>query len=252
MVVTPEDEPIRVPRSCSKNHQHPLCCARENDGVEDRTGCGVLREAARRVDSLLAAAITGVAAFAATNVDDIFILMLFFSQVGGEFRNRHVVLGQYLGFAALVALSVLGSLGVLVVPEEWVGLLGLVPIFLGVRASLRTLRGVTEEEERKEPIEGSGVYGVAAVTFANGGDNIGIYVPLFASVGFARMGTIVAVFFALVAVWCYAGYTLGSHPTVAYKIGRYGHIVVPVVLVALGVYIVVESGALSLLAEDRG
>jgi cadmium resistance protein CadD (predicted permease) len=68
------------------------------------------------VDSLLAAAITGVAAFAATNVDDIFILMLFFSQVGGEFRNRHVVLGQYLGFATLVALSVLGSLGVLVVP----------------------------------------------------------------------------------------------------------------------------------------
>ena len=70
------------------------------------------------MDSLLAAAITGVAAFAATNVDDIFILMLFFSKVDGEFRNRHVVLGQYLGFAALVALSVLGSLGVLVVSEE--------------------------------------------------------------------------------------------------------------------------------------
>ena len=46
------------------------------------------------MDSLLAAVITGVAAFAATNVDDIFILMLFFSQVGGQFRNRHVVLGQ--------------------------------------------------------------------------------------------------------------------------------------------------------------
>jgi cadmium resistance transport/sequestration family protein len=195
----------------------------------------------------LRAANTGVAAFAAINVDDIFILMLFFSQVGGEFRNRHVVLGQYLGFATLVALSVLGSLGVLIVSEEWIGLLGLVPIFLGVRAALRTLWGGTEEEERKEPVEGSGVYGVAAVTFANGGDNIGIYVPLFASVGFAQMGTIVVVFFALVAVWCYAGYKLGSHPTVADKIDRYEHVVVPVVLVALGIYIVVESGALSLL-----
>ena len=230
MVVASEDQSIRVPSCRSKNRQHPLCCARENDRVEGRTGCGVLWEAARRMDSLLAAAITGVAAFAATNVDDIFILMLFFSQVGGEFRNRHVVLGQYLGFAALVALSMLGSLGILVVPEEWIGLLGLVPIFLGVRAAIRALRGGTEEEERKEPVEGSGVYSVAAVTFANGGDNIGIYVPLFASVGFARMGTIVAVFFALVAVWCYAGYKLGSHPTVADKIDRYEHVVVPVVL----------------------
>lgn len=201
------------------------------------------------MDSLLATAITGVAAFAATNVDDIFILMLFFSQVDGEFRNRHVVLGQYLGFAALVALSVLGSLGVLVVPAEWIGLLGLVPMFLGVRAALRTLQGGTEEERKEQPVEGSGVYGVAAVTFANGGDNIGIYVPLFASIGFARMGTIVVVFFALVAVWCYAGYKLGSHPTVADNIDRYGHVVVPVVLVALGIYIVIESGALSLLVN---
>lgn len=199
------------------------------------------------MDSLLATAITGVAVFAATNVDDIFILMLFFSQVDGEFRNRHVVLGQYLGFATLVALSVLGSLGVLVVPEEWIGLLGLVPIFLGVRAAIRTLRAATEEE-RKEPVEGSGVYSVA-VTFANGGDNIGIYVPLFANAGLARMGVIVFVFFALIAGWCYAGYKLGSHPTVADKIDCYGHVVVPVVLVALGIYIVLESGAVSLLVD---
>ena len=196
---------------------------------------------------LATAILTGVVSFAATNVDDIFILMLFFSQTGGAFRDRHVVAGQYLGFAALVALSVLGSLGVLVVPGEWIGLLGLVPVFLGVRALVR-LRTTHEDGEEREPVEGSGTWGVAAVTFANGGDNIGIYVPLFASVGYARVGVIVAVFFALVAVWCYAGYRLGSHPAVARKIDRYGHVVVPFVLVGLGVYILLESGGLSLLA----
>ena len=195
---------------------------------------------------LATAVLTGIVSFAATNIDDIFILMLFFSQTSEAFRNWHVVVGQYLGFAALVALSILGSLGVLIVPEEWIGLLGLVPIFLGIRA-LTHLRGNAEDEEERKPIEGSGIWGVATVTFANGGDNIGIYVPLFASVGYTRMGMIVSVFFALVAVWCYVGYKLGSHPTVAEKIDRYGHIVVPFVLVGLGIYILLESGSLSLL-----
>ena len=195
------------------------------------------------MDWILTAVLTGAVSFAATNIDDIFILLLFFSQVDGRFRNWHVVAGQYLGFAALVALSVLGSLGVLVVPGEWIGLLGFVPVFLGVRALIR-LRGGSEEE--RAPIEGSGVLGVAAVTFANGGDNIGIYVPLFAGAGYARTGIIVCVFFALIAVWCYAGYKLGGHPAVAKKIDRYGHVVVPFVLIGLGVFILIESGAPSL------
>ena len=192
---------------------------------------------------LLTAVLTGFISFAATNIDDIFILMLFFSQTGEAFRNWHIVLGQYLGFAALVALSVLGSLGVLIVPEEWVGLLGLVPIFLGIRA-LMQLR--EESEEDRKPIESSGIWGVATVTFANGGDNIGIYVPLFASVGYASMGIIILVFFALVAAWCYVGYKVGGHPTVAEKIDRYGHIIVPFVLIGLGIYILLENGSPSL------
>ena len=82
------------------------------------------------------------------------------------------------------------------------------------------------------------------MTFTNGGDNIGIYVTLFASVGFVRLGIIVFVFLALVAVWCYVGYRMGGQPTVADKIDRYGHITVPFVLIGLGFYIWGASGAL--------
>ncbi|MDP8973971.1 MAG: cadmium resistance transporter [Actinomycetota bacterium] len=192
---------------------------------------------------VLEAVVAGGLFFAATNIDDLFILMLFFSQTGAVFRGRHVVVGQYLGFAALVALSVLGSLGILVVPEEWMGLMGVMPIFLRIRGLVR----LRDESEEAKPTERSGIHDVAAVTSANGGDNIGIYVPLFASVGFARMGIIVFVFLALVAVWCYVGYRLGGHPTVADKVDRYGHIIVPFVLIGLGVYILGASGALRLL-----
>jgi cadmium resistance transport/sequestration family protein len=155
------------------------------------------------------------------------------------------VVGHYFGFAALVTLSILGSLGVLVVSEQWIGLMGLVPVFLGVRALAR-LREDSGEESK--PVEVTGVYSVAAITFTNGGDNIGIYVPIFASVGFTRMVTIVLVFFALLALWCYAGYKLGNHPTVADVINRYGRFIVPFVLVALGVYIIAESGILFFLS----
>jgi len=195
------------------------------------------------VSWFLTAVLTGAVSFAATNVDDVFLLMLFFSQTDGKFRARHVVLGQYLGFAALVGLSLLGSLGALVVPREWIGLLGIVPIFLGVRALVGP-RGGREEDG---PLGVSGAWGVASVTFANGADNLGVYVPLFAGTGFARAGIIVAVFLALVALWCLIGHRLGNHPTVAEKIDRYGHVVVPFVLVGLGVYILLESGSLSLL-----
>ncbi len=121
--------------------------------------------------------------------------------------------------------------------------MGVVPIFLGIRGLVR----LRDESEEAKPIERSGIYDVAAVTFANSGDNIGIYVPLFASVGFGRMGIIVFVFLALVAVWCYVGYRMGGHPTVADKIDRYGHIIVPFVLIGLGLYILGASGALRLL-----
>ena len=92
----------------------------------------------------------------------------------------------------------------------------------------------------------SSVLTVAAVTFANGADNIGIYTPLFAATDLARLLVTLAVFFLLLAVWCVAAYFLGGHPLVAKALDRYGHIIVPFVLIGLGLYIIYESGTLAL------
>jgi cadmium resistance protein CadD (predicted permease) len=70
-----------------------------------------------------------ISAFVATNIDDVFVLMLFFSS---NFQKSHIVIGQYLGIGLLVAISTLGSLLALVVPQYIIGLLGLVPIAIGV------------------------------------------------------------------------------------------------------------------------
>jgi cadmium resistance protein CadD (predicted permease) len=89
----------------------------------------------------------GVLVFASTNLDDIFLLVAFFSD--GERRSSHVIAGQFLGIAVLILASVAGALLSLVIPEAWIGLLGLAPLFLGLQrlAELRRPGGGAGEDE---------------------------------------------------------------------------------------------------------
>lgn len=76
---------------------------------------------------------TGITSFAATNIDDIVMLTLFYTQADATFRKRHIVAGQYLGFTALIITSLPGFFGGLIVPRPWIGLLGLLPIAIGIK-----------------------------------------------------------------------------------------------------------------------
>ena len=84
------------------------------------------------------------------------------------------------------------------------------------------------------------------MTFANGGDNIGVYVPVFATAGPADMAVYVAVFLVCVGVWCGAGLFFATRPTIAKALARWGHILMPLVLIGIGVLILIEGGAFGL------
>ena len=163
-----------------------------------------------------------------------------------------MVVGQYLGFVALVAISLVGYFAHFIVPREWIGLLGIGPTVIGVKKLIEWKHAKVENNSSVENPAGVSVFTVAAVTFANGGDNIGIYTPLFASSEAAQLGVILAVFFVLIAVWCAVGYYLGGHPAVGRAIDRYGHVIVPFVLIGLGVYIMYESGTFRLMVNGLG
>jgi len=176
-----------------------------------------------------------VGMFAVTNVDDLVVLAVFFGRtpVG---RRRRVVAGQYLGFAGILAVSVVGALGAGLLPARLVPFLGLVPIALGLKAAWQAWRDRDEGDEER-PGGAPGVWSVAAVTFANGGDNVGVYVPVFAVAGPGAMAAYAAVFLLGVAVWCAAGWFLATRPPVARTLARWGHVVLPVVLIGIGVVI---------------
>ncbi|BAY09656.1 cadmium resistance transporter [Calothrix sp. NIES-2098] len=210
----------------------------------------------------------GIIAFVATNIDDILILLLFFTQVDTNFRRRHIIIGQYLGFLGIIIASLPGFFGGLIVPREWIGLLGILPIAIGLKQLLsrqqETLEVQTVSTDFNQTSSSNFIlsfllsvlhpqtYKVAAVTIANGGDNISIYIPLFAGHNLTSLGVILIVFFVMVGVWCAIAYYLSRHPAIAPILSRYGHHIVPFVLIGLGLFIMYERGTFTLLPWFRG
>ncbi|MFC0541417.1 cadmium resistance transporter [Kutzneria chonburiensis] len=187
------------------------------------------------MDLVLAA----VGMFAVTNIDDMLVLAVFFGLAAGSRRAAlHIVLGQYLGFGAILAVSVLGALGAGLLPAQLIPYLGLLPLLLGLRAAWKIVR----PDDDAPAFNKVGFAQVAAVTCANGGDNIGVYVPVFAVAGIGGMTGYIVVFLVGVAVWCAAGRFLAGRPLVAKALSRWGHLILPVVLIGLG--LVILAGAL--------
>jgi cadmium resistance transport/sequestration family protein len=183
--------------------------------------------------------------FAATNIDDIVVLtVLFLASTRGSMPVWKVVAGQYLGFAVLVAISVVAAAGLTIIPDEWVGLLGLIPLAIGVYGLIRTLRarGAEDDDDDEGSISAVGLLGVAGITIANGADNISLYTPVFRTSPVADTVVTIIVFFILVAVWCLVARVVGTNKRVTELLERVEHWLVPAVFIGLGLFILIESG----------
>jgi cadmium resistance transport/sequestration family protein len=197
------------------------------------------------VPDLLGIVGTAAGVFAGTNVDDLIVLTVLFlaARASGRPKAWQVWAGQYGGIAALVLVSGLGALGLTLVPDRWVGLLGLVPLGLGVRGLIAAVRRVDGDDEA--PVVAGNAFAVAGVTIANGADNIAVYTPLFRTIGLGGTVVTLVVFAVLIAVWCLAASWLGSHRRVIAVVERWGHWLVPIVFIVIGAVIVAESGVLA-------
>ncbi|WP_035855534.1 cadmium resistance transporter [Cryptosporangium arvum] len=191
---------------------------------------------------------SAVGLFAVTNVDDLLVLALFFAQGAGRRGTaRRIAVGQYLGFLAILVAAGAAAFGATFLPEAAIPYLGLLPLALGIKAAVSAWRHRHDADD--SPAGGDGgprALEVAAVTFANGGDNIGVYVPVFATAGAGGTSVYVGVFLVLVAVWVAAGRWFATRPAIATVLSRWGHVLLPVVLIVLGVFILVDGGAFGL------
>lgn len=204
-----------------------------------------------------------IIAFLITNIDDLIILLIFFSQLSPNFRRRHIFIGQYLGFAMIIIASLPGFFGSFLVPTAWIGLLGILPIVMGIKQLLNQEAENAEIQSVSTNLQPSvnnssitnfilsiftpQTYKVAAITFANGGDNIGIYIPLFSGYNITKLLVVIFIFFLMKTVWYAVAALLVNQTTIAKVLSRYGNKIMPFVLIALGVYIMYERGSFNLL-----
>ena len=203
------------------------------------------------METLLASLI----AFVVTNLDDIFILILFFGDP--KLRNRNVIAGQYLGISTLIILSFVGSFVGLIIDIKYVGLLGVVPIYIGIKSFLTLWNpGEAEKEEPTINLDSNNsgdvkqTLAVASITIANGGDNISIYIPLYATFTNCGKVTMTIVFLLMTAVWCFIANLLSNHPIIKRSLEKYGHIATPFVFILLGIYIMYESNTFDLFLNN--
>mgnify|MGYP000966779367 FL=1 len=231
---------------------------------------------------MISVIITAFVSFASTNIDDIFVLMLFFSKIGNQLKKRHIIIGQYLGIMTLLLISTIGSIGLNLIPQQYTGLLGIIPILLGIKEWLKYRKDKIETEVQSLTVEEiyipednviddlntdiaqiqgtknekikimlsklthPAIISVFLVTIANRADNIGVYIPLFTTLNSYELIVTLFIFLSLTAVWCFAAERLTNIPSIKHMIQKYKNIIVPVVFIVIGIFIIVKSDLFSL------
>lgn len=194
---------------------------------------------------------SAIAVYISTSIDYLFILLIIFSQAYTQKGLRQIYFGQYLGTGILVAISLFAAYVLNFIPQDWmIGLLGLIPIYLGIRVAM----GSEEEAEEEEVVEKLGSRGsnrlfwtVALITIASGGDNLGIYIPYFTSLSVSEIVIAIVVFALSIAVLCYISYRLAKISFVSETLEKYERIIVPIVFIGLGIFIMLENGTIQTL-----
>ena len=198
---------------------------------------------------MLTTVLQAIGLFAATNIDDIIVLSLFFARGAGQSgTTARILAGQYLGFAGILVAAILVTIGAgAFLPPAAIPYFGLIPLGIGLWAAWEAWRGDDDDDdEAKVAGKKVGVGTVAGVTFANGGDNIGVYTPVFLSVEPLAVVAYCVIFLVLVAVLVALAKFVATRPPIAEVLERFEHILFPIVLIGLGIVILVSGGAFGL------
>lgn len=188
--------------------------------------------------------------FVATNIDHLALLALWF--VHGQNRpgtTARICAGQYVGFGVILAVTVvLSAISGLVIPQEYLRFLGLIPLALGIKAAIGEIRERLSAEEDDDEDEGEAqlkgkkvsVGAVALVTMANGGDEVAAYLPVFALSTWWQIALFCAVFLALAGVLLALARFITGRMGLAEVLERFEAIIFPSVLILLGVLILAD------------
>ena len=194
--------------------------------------------------------VTSIILYSGTAVDLLIILMLFFAKRKSRKDIINIYLGQFLGSVSLILLSLLFAFVLHYIPsKEILGLLGLIPIFLGLKVLLlgdSDGEAIAKEGLRKD--NKNLIFLVAMITFAScGADNIGIFVPYFITLNLADLIVALLTFLVMIYLLVFSAQKLAQVPSVGETLEKYSRWFIAVVYLGLGIYILIENNSFDML-----
>lgn len=194
--------------------------------------------------------VTSIILYSGTAVDLLIILMLFFAKRKSRKDIINIYLGQFLGSVSLILLSLLFASVLHYIPsKEILGLLGLIPIFLGLKVLLlgdSDGEAIAKEGLRKD--NKNLIFLVAMITFAScGANNIGIFVPYFTTLNLADLIVALLTFLVMIYLLFFSAQKLAQLPSVGETLEKYSRWFIAVVYLGLGIYILIENNSFNML-----
>ena len=194
--------------------------------------------------------ITSIILYSGTAVDLLIILMLFFAKRKSRKDIINIYLGQFLGSGSLILLSLLFAFVLNYIPsKEILGLLGLIPIFLGLKVLLlgdSDGEAIAKEGLRKD--NKNLIFLVAMITFAScGADNIGVFVPYFTTLNLGNLIVTLLTFLVMIYLLVFSAQKLAQVPSVGETLEKYSRWFIAVVYLGLGIYILIENNSFDML-----
>ena len=199
--------------------------------------------------------ITSIILYSGTAVDLLIILMLFFAKRKSRKDIINIYLGQFLGSVSLIFLSLLFAFVLNYIPsKEILGLLGLIPIFLGLKVLLlgdSDGEAIAKDGLRKD--DKNLIFLVAMITFAScGADNIGVFVPYFITLNLANLIVALLTFLVMIYLLVFSAQKLAQVPSVGETLEKYSRWFIAVVYLGLGMYILIENNSFDMLRAVLG
>nr|WP_247919773.1 CadD family cadmium resistance transporter [Streptococcus parasanguinis] len=194
--------------------------------------------------------VTSIILYSGTAVDLLIILMLFFAKRKSRKDIINIYLGQFLGSVSLILLSLLFAFVLNYIPsKEILGLLGLIPIFLGLKVLLlgdSDGEAIAKDGLRKD--DKNLIFLVAMITFAScGADNIGVFVPYFTTLNLANLIVTLLTFLVMIYLLVFSAQKLAQVPSVGETLEKYSRWFIAVVYLGLGMYILIENNSFDML-----
>lgn len=183
-----------------------------------------------------------------TSLDELFILIPLYLEGEENLRKKEIIGGQYLGLCILILFSFIGTLGTTLIPKKYISLLGIIPIFIGIKALCLNMKSNKQKSSNNENITLDDnknttiqrIIKIAFISIASGADNIGIYIPLFAQQSSRQMFITIIIFFTILPIWSNLAQKLANLPILRTTIHHYKDSLIPIIFVSLGIYILLN------------